>query len=295
MKKKQGIQPGRTGLIFWTMLVVVLVYGVFVYFPIGYGLFTSFFNWNPFRNIFDFVGLGNYTTVLSQPGFWHACLVTLLFTLGSLVLTVGFALLLAGLMQPLKRGIGVYRGIYFMPVIASSVATGMLWNFIFSYNSGLANSILMELGLTKVPWLQNSTLALIVLIFVEAWKDVGYALVLVLAGINNIDASVYESAAIDGCGKVRQFFSITLPLIRNTMTILVITKIIDFMQIYTPIKFITEGGPGTSTQTISFYIFEQAFTFYNFGSASAISFILFLIIFALSLFQFRMGRKGEEM
>lgn len=295
MKKKQGIQPGRTGLIFWTMLVVVLVYGVFVYFPIGYGLFTSFFNWNPFRNIFDFVGFGNYTTVLSQPGFWHACLVTLLFTLGSLVLTVGFALLLAGLMQPLKRGIGVYRGIYFMPVIASSVATGMLWNFIFSYNSGLVNSILMELGLTKVPWLQNSALALIVLIFVEAWKDVGYALVLVLAGINNIDARVYESAAIDGCGKVRQFFSITLPLIRNTMTILVITKIIDFMQIYTPIKFITEGGPGTSTQTISFYIFEQAFTFYNFGSASAISFILFLIIFALSLFQFRMGRKGEEM
>lgn len=277
------------------MLVVVLVYGVFVYFPIGYGLFTSFFNWNPFRNIFDFVGFGNYTTVLSQPGFWHACLVTLLFTLGSLVLTVGFALLLAGLMQPLKRGIGVYRGIYFMPVIASSVATGMLWNFIFSYNSGLVNSILMELGLTKVPWLQNSALALIVLIFVEAWKDVGYALVLVLAGINNIDARVYESAAIDGCGKVRQFFSITLPLIRNTMTILVITKIIDFMQIYTPIKFITEGGPGTSTQTISFYIFEQAFTFYNFGSASAISFILFLIIFALSLFQFRMGRKGEEM
>ncbi len=112
--------------------------------------------------------------------------------------------------------------------------------------------------------------------------------------MNNIDASIYESASIDGCPKPRQFFFITLPLIRGTLTILTITKLIDFMQIYTPVKFLTEGGPGTVTQTVSFFIFEQAFSFYNFGSASAVSFILFIVIFLLSLFQLRMGREKED-
>lgn len=293
MKKRKSIQPGRKGLIIWTMALVVLVYGVFVYFPIGYGLFTSFFNWNPFRDLFDFVGLDNYINILSKPDFWQAARVTVLFTAGSLVFTVGVSLLIAAFIQSIKKGVSLYRGIYFLPVIAPVVGTSMLWRFIFNYDSGFINSILMSLGFSKVPWLQDPNLALGVLIFVEVWKDIGYALVLILAGMNNIDNSIYESASIDGCSKPRQFFSITLPLIRNTLTILIITKLIDFMQIYTPVKFLTEGGPGTATQTVSFFIFELGFSFYNFGAASAVSFILFIVIFLLSLFQLRIG-KGED-
>lgn len=294
MKKKQMIQPGRKGLILWSMTIVVLVYGVFVYFPIFYGLFTSLFTWNPFRDLFTFVGLANYVSILQRPEFWHACVITVAFTAGSLLLTVSFGLLLAAFLQNTKKGVAFYRGVYFLPVISSAVATSMLWRFIFNYDNGLLNALLMDLGLSKVPWLQNSHLAVVMLMIVEAWKDVGYALVLILAGMNNIDDGIYESAAIDGCSKPRQFFAITLPLLRNTMTILLITKLIDYMQIYTPIKFMTEGGPGTSTQTIAFYIFDQAFTYYNFGSASAVSFVLFLIIFVLSMIQIRLGRKGEE-
>ncbi|MFZ2539821.1 MAG: sugar ABC transporter permease, partial [Oscillospiraceae bacterium] len=107
-----------------------------------------------------------------------------------------------------------------------------------------------------------------------------------------IDPSIFESAEIDGCSKPKQFFFMTLPLLKNTMTILIVTKIIDYMQVYTPIKFITEGGPGTATQTMSFYIFEEAFSFYNFGSASAISFILFAIIFVLSIGQIKFNNKN---
>ena len=221
----------------------------------AYGLV---YNWNPFQSQFDYVGLENYSYVIKSPEFWTALKNTILFTLGSLLLTVGFSLIIAGVMQAIKKGKGVYRGLYFLPVISSMVATAMLWKFMFSYDDGLFNSILMQMGVGKVPWLQDAKIALPALIIVETWKDIGYALVLVLAGINNIDPRVFiESAKIDGASTARQFFSITLPLIRNTMTILIITKLIDYMQVYTPVKFITEGGPGKSTWTMSFYIFRR--------------------------------------
>lgn len=298
MKSKAAVknsamrQPGRRLMIGGTMGFVIVVYSLFVFFPILYGLWTSFYNWNPFQSKFDFVGLGNYTYVIESPEFWTALVNTLLFTLGSMVLTVGFALLLAAMMQGVKKGMGFYRGAYFLPVISSVVATSMLWKFMLSYDNGLFNSFLMQMGFSKIPWLQDSHIALPILMVVEAWKDIGYALVLILAGINSIDPSIYESADIDGASKPRQFFSITMPLIRNTMTILIITKLIDYMQIYTPVKFITEGGPGKSTWTLAFYIFEQAFTYYNFGMASAVSFLLFAIIFVLSLVQMRFDKES---
>lgn len=284
-------QPGRKLMIGGTMGFVIVVYSLFVFFPILYGFVTSFFNWNPFQDQFEFVGWGNYSYVIESPEFWTSLKNTVVFTAGSLLLTVGFSLLLAAMMQAVKKGTGFYRGMFFLPVISSMVATSMLWKFMFSYDDGVFNSMLMQLGLGKVPWLQDRNISLAVLIIVQAWKDIGYALVLILAGINNIDVSIYESADIDGASKARQFFSITMPLIRNTMTILIITKLIDYMQIYTPVKFITQGGPGKDTWTMSFYIFEQAFTYYNFGFASAVSFLLFAIIFVLSLVQMRFDKE----
>ena len=275
-----------------TMGFVIVVYGLFIFFPILYGLWTSFYNWNPFQSQFDFVGLGNYSYVTQSPEFWTALGNTFLFTIGCMVMTIGFSLLLAAMMQAVKRGIGFYRGAYFLPVISSMVATSMLWKFMFSYDDGLFNALLMQMGFTKIPWLQDVRVAMPALMVVQAWKDIGYALVLILSGINNIDSSIYESADIDGASKPRQFFFITIPLIRNTMTILIITKLIDYMQVYTPVKFITEGGPGKSTWTMSFYIFEQAFTYYNFGFASAVSFLLFIIIFFLSLIQIRFDKES---
>lgn len=290
--KNKWRQPGKGLMIGGTITFVLVVYGVFVFFPILYGLWTSFYNWNPFQSKFDFVGLGNYAYVISSPDFWTAFINTIVFTLGSMILTVGLSLTLAAIMHGVKKGMGFYRGAYFLPVISSVVATSMLWKFMFSFDDGLLNAMLMNMGLQKVPWLQDKNIAMAALIMVEAWKDIGYALVLILAGINNINPSIYESAAIDGASKPRQFFSITMPLIRNTMTILMITKLIDYMQIYTPVKFITEGGPGRSTWTMAFYIFEEAFTYYNFGYASAVSFLLFIIIFAMSLIQMRFD-KGK--
>ncbi len=143
LKKKKSLLLGQKGLIIWTVTLVLLVYGVFVYFPIGYGLFTSFFAWNPFRDLFTFVGLDNYVNILSKPEFWQAALVTVLFTIGSLVFTVGLGLLLATFIQYTKKGASLYRGVYFLPVIAPVVGTSMLWRFIFNYDSGFINSILM--------------------------------------------------------------------------------------------------------------------------------------------------------
>lgn len=285
-------QSGRKTIIIWTMSLVVIMYSVFVFFPILYGLSTSFFNWNPFQSMFKFVGFDNYTYALKNPLFWKALGNTIYFTMGSLILTVGFGLLLAALIHSVKRGTSFYRGIYFLPVISSMVAVSMLWKFMYNYDNGFFNSVLMGMGLSKVPWLQNSAIALPAIMVVQAWKDIGYALVLILAGINSIDPSIFESAEIDGAGKFRRFISITIPLIKNSITILVITKLIDYMQVYTPIKFITEGGPGTDTTTMSFHIFEEAFTYYNFGSASAISFILFAIIFILSMIQLKFSKNN---
>lgn len=273
----------------WTMGVTVVSYSIFVYIPMFYGLIVSFFNWNPFQSVFDFVGWGNYAYVLKNPDFWNAIKNTCLFTIGSLILTIGTALVLAAVMQMIRRGAGFYRAVYFLPVISAMVASCMLWKFLFGYNDGFFNAALMQMGFVKVPWLQNPHIAMLCVIVVQAWKDVGYALILILAGINNIDPGICESAEIDGCSKLKQFILITMPLIKNTMTILIITKLIDYMQVYTPIKFITEGGPGKATETIAFYIFEEAFSLYNFGSASAVSFILFAIIFAFSLIQLKVN------
>lgn len=276
------------------MTAAVVFYGVFMVFPVLYGFCMSFFNWNPFKNVFHFTGIDNYIDILKKAEFWEAIKNTLVYTIGTMVLTVGISLFLAAMLQSTKKSVSFYRGMYFLPVVSSGVATAMLWKFLYNYNDGFFNAILMNLGLDRVPWLMNSKMAMISVIIMSAWKDIGYALVLIMAGINDIDPSVFDSAAIDGCNKAQQFFRITLPLIRNSMTILIITRIIDYMQVYTPIKFITEGGPGTSTQTIAFYIYEEAFTYHNFGSASAISFILFIIIFAISMVQMHISGKNEQ-
>ncbi|MFZ2539727.1 MAG: sugar ABC transporter permease, partial [Oscillospiraceae bacterium] len=177
-------QPGRRALIGWTMGFVVFMYSVFIIFPTIYGFVASFFNWNPFQNIFDFVGFQNYTYVLKSPDFWEALWNTVYFTFGSLLLTVVIGLLLAAMIHAVSRGKGFYRGAYFLPVISSMVAACMLWKFLYGYDDGLFNSILMSLGLGKVPWLQNPNIALPAIMVVQAWKDIGYALVLLLAGIN---------------------------------------------------------------------------------------------------------------
>lgn len=276
------------------MTYTILAYGVFVIFPILCGVAVSFFNWNPFKGKFKFVGLGNYQYVLQKEEFWQAVLNTLVYTLGTMVLTVGFSLLLAAVLQNLKKGVGIYRGIYFLPVVSSGVATAMLWKFMYNYHDGLFNGMLVAVGLERVPWLTDARIAMAAIIIMSAWKDIGYAMVLILAGMNDIDRSLYESASIDGCGRAKQFFYITFPLLRNIMTVVVITRIIDYMQVYTPVKFITSGGPGKATQTMAFYVYEEAFTYFNFGSAAAVSMVLFVIIFVISMIQMRITQGKEQ-
>lgn len=288
------LSRGKNSIVWITMSFTVLAYGLFMIFPILCGIVVSFFNWNPFKSQFKFVGLENYQYILQKGDFWQSIINTLVYTVGTMVLTVGFSLLLAAILQNLKRGVGFYRGMYFLPVVSSSVATAMLWKFMYNYHDGFFNGILVSLGLERVPWLTDARIAMVAIIIMSAWKDIGYAMVLILAGMNDIDRSIYESAEIDGCGKVRQFFRITLPLLRNTMTIVIITRIIDYMQVYTPVKFITSGGPGKATQTMAFYVYEEAFTYYNFGSASAVSMVLFAIIFIISMVQMRVTQGKEN-
>lgn len=287
-------KSGRTGLIFWSMGLLVMMYGLFVYVPMVIGFVSSFFLWNPFQKIFEFTGFQNYLHILKNEDFWHSLGNTVYFTAGALILTVGFGLLISAMIHSLKRGSGFYRGMFFLPVVTSMVAAALLWKFLYNTDNGMFNAVLMKLGLSKIPWLQDSTIALPAIMVVQSWKDIGYAVVLILAGINTIDPTIYESAEIDGCSKTKQFLYITMPLIRNSLTVLLITKLIDYMQVYTPIYFMTQGGPGKATQSITFYIYQEAFTYYNYGSASAISFILFAVIFVFSLLQLRISSKEKE-
>ena len=253
----------------------------------------SFYLWKPFHGIKEFIGIENYLYQFQNPLFWKSLFNTLYFTAGALILTVVLGSLISGLIHFQTRGEGFYRAIYFLPVVTSMVAAALVWKFMYHSESGLFNSILMKMGFARVSFLQDVKLVMPSLIIVQAWKDLGYAIVLLLAGMNEVDKSLYESSYIDGANKMKQFIFITMPLTKRTMTILIITKIIDYMQVFTPVFFMTQGGPGTETHTITFNIYKDAFEYRNFGSASSVSFLLFAIIFVFSMMQLTINKTED--
>lgn len=270
----------------------VIGLAVFVVLPILAALAISFTNWNALGSP-SWVGSANYQRLLADPVFWSSLRVTALYTVIYVPLIFAVSLGLALLANQRLPAIGIFRTLFFVPVVLSLVVTGLMWRFIFDEQVGLLNYALSLVHIAPRAWLGDVNLALPAIIGVSVWINMGYYMTIFLAGLQDIPREYYDAARMDGAGGWHAFWQITLPLLRPTSLFVLVVTLIGSFQVFDQIWVMTKGGPADATQVTVIYIYKQAFQYLNLGYASAIAFALFLVIFMVSLAQFWLIRRGD--
>lgn len=283
-RRKQNLQG-------WLFIApIMLGIAAFQGAPIVVAILASFSDWDGLTPP-NFEGMNNYVALAHDPIFWVTLRNTVLFTVGMIPLSVvgglGLALLCNGRKGPATA---FFRTAYFMPYITSVVAIGLVWGKLLTPN-GAFNQLLGFFGIQGPAWLASSKWALIAVIIVSAWQAVGYPMVILLAGLQAIPETLYEAAKIDGARAIRRFWNVTLPLLTPQLFFVVVTQFIVAFQIFALIFVLTRGGPGTATNVYIYYLYQNAFTFGRLGYASAMAWILFLMIGLVTFLQLRMQKK----
>ncbi|MEH6887117.1 sugar ABC transporter permease [Priestia megaterium] len=270
------------------IVLLLLYFSVFLIYPIGMAFVGSFYNWNPMNGTFDFNGIKNYSQILGDKLFWTSMTNTVIFSILVIIfrILVGLTLALA-LFSKLARFKTIFRTVYYMPTITPLVAVSFVWVWLYNPQFGLINDIF---GL-DINWLKDKHTALGAIMLMTTWKDFGYATIIFLGGLMSLPKDCFEAAEIDGASGWNKFRFITWPLLKPTTMLVAITSLITYLQSYIQMLVMTEGGPGTSTYTISYLIFKEAFVNYSFGSASAMSVILFIFIAGLTLISFKLTKE----
>ena len=266
----------------------------FVVFPIIFSLYLSFHEWAILTPDKPFVGLDNFERMFSTPEFWQALKNTFLYTVGVVPVGAAASLALALLLNRTILGSGFFRTAFFLPVITSTIAIAVVWLWVYDDNIGLLNLILRGLGFQPVRWLTSSKTALLSMIIMNVWRNAGYHMVIFLAGLQSIPESLYEAATIDGVNTFQRFRYITWPLLVPTTVFVLITNTIFTFQVFGPIYVMTGGGPARSTSVIVYYLYQRAFEFQEMGYASAVAWIIFIILIGLTLFQLWLSRNKEK-
>lgn len=266
---------------------------VFMLFPLGFSLYMSFQRWDVFTAPKS-VGLKNFEELFtSDPLFLIAIRNTVVFTLGTVAPTILVSLVVAGVLNRKVRGIGIFRTIVFLPLAISSVVMAVVWQFVFNTDNGLLNIMLGWVGIGPVPWLVDPRWAMTSLCVVSVWRSVPFATVILLAAMQGVPETVYEAARIDGAGEIRQFVSITVPLIRGSISFVAVISIIHAFQAFDLVYVLNgaNGGPETATYVLGIMLFQHAFSFLEFGYASALAWVMFAILLVLTVVQLRIGRQ----
>jgi multiple sugar transport system permease protein len=293
MRTRRLSRDNRNRLIALGFLAPNLIgFLIFTLIAIGMGIGMSFFRWDG-ANAPVFVGLRNFARMLSDSKFSHSLQVTLLYTAITVPLTIVLSLFIATLLTSNVRLATLFRATYFFPYIASIVAVAIVWQFLYHADQGPINQMLRSIGIADPPrWTSSKDTALYAVAIMNIWRSVGYYMVIFIAGIVGIPPTLYEAGAIDGTNMWQKFRYITLPMLGPTTFFVIIISIINSFQSFTPIFIMTGGGPGTATQVLVFRIYEEAFVLSGFGYASAMAMILFLMILAFTIFQFRWQEKN---
>lgn len=285
-------RESRLGWLFVAPATLHLV--VFALFPMGFALYISLFKWRLFKDSPEFVFLQNYFWSFTEAPFWNALWNSFRYTAVSVPAGMAVALGVALLVNQKLRGVTIFRTLYYIPAISSGVAVSMLWIYVFLPETGMLNLLLRMIGVSSIAFLQDSAWAMWALAFMSIWTGLGPKMVLYLAGLVGIPQSLYEAAELDGAGKLRSFWSVTLPMLAPTTIFVLITSTIGAMQVFTPVYMMTKGGPEDSTDVVGFHIYTEAWVNFNTGLASAKSFVLLVIIGGISLLQFRLMRRQLE-
>lgn len=292
MFKKTHPLQSKSEIILRNIVVTVMViyFTIFLVVPIGIAFAGSFHEWNPLSGTYNFLGLANYIEVFTSGLFGKSMLNTLIFSVVVIFFRVGLGLAIAyAIYSTLVTHKSFFRAVYYMPVVTPMVAVAFVWKFMYNPQIGTINQIF---GL-DVNWLMDPKTALLAVMIMTIWKDFGYAVVMYMAGLYSLPADALEAAKVDGASAWQTFRYITLPLLKPMTLFVVITSIISYIQAYVQILIMTEGGPGTATYLASYIIYDEAFVKYNFGYASALSFVLFVITAVFTWLSFRVSGTEE--
>jgi multiple sugar transport system permease protein len=264
---------------------------VFLAVPLVTSLWTSFTNDDGGKNV-KFIGLQNYFDAFGDATFRQAVGNTGVFLLGFLPLSILPALGLAVMLNSHIRGKTVFRVVFFLPVVASVVGVSLLWRWLFQYDFGPINQFLGVFGIGKIHWLERPEWAMISVIIVASWQSIGYNMVLFLAGLQGIPKQLYEAAVVDGATEWQQFRRVTLPLLTPAGFFVLVTSLIKGLQVFSePATIFNGGSPANSALTVVWDLYQEGFRYFNYGYAAAIAWLLFLVIFAVTLIQFRLSER----
>jgi multiple sugar transport system permease protein/sn-glycerol 3-phosphate transport system permease protein len=277
----------------WLYLApALLCLGLFVYWPVVWSLWLSVHRWDFLAESRPFVGLANYRELVGSGEFHNALERTFLFTLFTVPLRLGLALLLAQLLveaTPLRR---LARAVLFAPYATSGVAVALVWSWIFNADVGLANALLRALGAAGLPWLTSTDLAILSVAIVAVWKSLGYDVVVFTAGLAAIPRDVHEAASLDGAGRFARFRYVTVPLLMPTTFFLLCVMVIDSFQTFTLVAVMTRGGPAWSTDLLVHLLYRTSFVYFEIGRGAALAIVLFVGLLFLTWLQFRtIGRR----
>jgi len=283
-------ERGKTRTAFLLLLPSLIGVVLFLVIPVIMVILLSLVRWNLLTPI-QWVGFSNYVNIFKFDGFGHSLLVTAYYVILNIPVQTALALGLALVLNSKRAGSGVVRIIAVLPFLATPVAMAVVWNWFFSPTTGIINQFLAHFGITGPAWLSDPVTAMPVVAFANIWQYAGYNMLFFLAGLAAIPASLYEAAALDGATKIQQFRRVTLPLLRPTMLFVLVTGVIGSFQVFDTVYVMTAGGPGNATEVANLNIYNTAFSGFRIGEASAMSVVLFLVILAITVAQFRYFSK----
>ncbi|WP_404482879.1 carbohydrate ABC transporter permease [Bacillus velezensis] len=288
----------RKRFIPYLFLAPALIFLLFVYIPIIENVFFSLFEWSSFQPEKTFIGLKNYIDLFHDPVFFTALCNNVLYAVISLICQVGGGLILAAVLEDrlVRKWSPFFRTVFFLPVVISMTVIALLFDFIYNPEIGLLNQLLEAVGLDELTraWLGDENTAMLSVIFVSQWQSVGYIAMLYIVSIQSIPAELYESAQLDGAGKIQQFFHITVPQTKEMSFVAVVMTLTGAFTVFNEPYILTGGGPGNASEVLSTFLYKSAFTKDMMGYASAIATVVLLLTLALSLIQMKFFKTGKE-
>lgn len=282
---------------FWGYLFILpnfLGFLLFMLVPIIMALVFSFTNYDVISQM-DFVGINNYVGLFTDDQFITSLINTLWFAVLTVPTGVVLALLLAVLFNRQIRGISIFRTFVFIPVITSMVAVSLVWSMLYEDNAGLLNTLLGYVGLGPVHWLTDTNMAMISIAIMSVWKGLGYNMTIFLAGLQGVPGELYEAATIDGATARQKFMKITVPMIAPTTYFVTLMALISSLQVFDQVWIMTQGGPVDATKTVAMYLYQYGFQFYKMGYACAAAYVLFILVFIVSLIQNISSKKWGDL
>jgi len=278
----------------FTLPALILI-GIIVVFPLVYNLFMSMNSWfvasgrDP-----EWIGLKNYTTLLSDGRFWNSLRVTFFFSIGALSAEIILGTSLALFLNREFKGKSIVKLIFLFPIAATPVAVSLIWGMMYNYDLGIINILLQNLGLKPLLWLASPNIVIPALIITDTWQWTPLILLIVLANLESLPTDPFESAKVDGANIFQIIYHITLPMVRPAIVVAAMIRSIDAIKTFDMIYVMTQGGPDIASENLNLYIFQTGFSYFRMGAASSLAIVLFAIVLAFNVFLALIRKSGDK-